>query len=423
MESQMKVAIWPLDKIIPFARNARKIPPQAIDKVAASIREFGWRVPIVVDKNGVIICGHTRLLAARKLGLREAPVHVADNLTPAQVRAYRLLDNRSHEESSWDLDLLGLELLELKDLGLNLDLTGFDFSEIDHLLARATGGLTDEDSMPDLPETPVTRSGDLWRLGKHRLLCGDGTVRSNYDVVLSGDTAALTFTDPPYDVDYEGKTKRRLRIQNDDLGDSFEGFLRQACENLLRVTTGAVYMCMSSSELHTLHKAFEEAGGHWSTFIIWAKNNFTLGRSDYQRQYEPILYGWKEGGRRGWRGGRDQGDVWFINRQQANLLHPTMKPVELVSRAIENSSKGRDIVLDPFAGSGSTMIACEKTGRQARLIELDPRYVDAAAVRWQEFTGFEAVLDRDDRSFGEIADERAQEATRHAVAPPATTRT
>ena len=402
----MQVTVWPLEKIIPFARNARKIPPQAIDKVAASIQEFGWRVPIVVDKDGVIICGHARLLAAQKLGLTEAPVHVADNLTPAQVRAYRLLDNRSHEESTWDLDLLGLELLDLKDLGMDLELTGFDFSEIDELLARANGaGLTDEEAVPDLPETPVSKPGNLWVLGKHRLLCGDATVLSNYDLVLAGDMAAITFTDPPYGVDYEGKSKRKLKIKNDDLGDSFETFLRQSCENLLQFTAGAVYICMSSSSLHTLQKAFQEAGGHWSTFLIWAKNNFTLGRSDYQRQYEPILYGWKDGRSHYWRGGRDQGDVWFIDRPHANPLHPTMKPVELVSRAIENSSKGRDIVLDPFAGSGSTTIACEKTGRRARSIELDPRYVDVAVMRYQDFTGLEAVLDNDGRSFRQIQQE------------------
>jgi DNA modification methylase len=226
--------------------------------------------------------------------------------------------------------------------------------------------------------------------------------------VLAGGVADLSFTDPPYGVDYEGKSKRKLKIQNDDLGEAFENFLRQACENLLRVTKGAVYICMSSSELHTLQQAFQDAGGHWSTFIIWAKNNFTLGRSDYQRQYEPILYGWKEGCSHYWRGVRDQGDVWFINRPQANPLHPTMKPVELVSRAIENSSKGGDIVLDPFAGSGSTMIACEKIGRQARLIELEPKYVDAAVMRWQEFTGGEAVLDDDGRSYREISDERVE---------------
>ena len=327
--------------------------------------------------------------------------------TPTQVRTYRLLDNRSHDETSWDLDLLGLELLDLKGMGIDLDLTGFDFDEIDELLARASGeGLTDEDSVPDVPEMPVSVPGDLWILGKHRLLCGDATLASSCEAVLEKGMADLTFTDPPYGVDYQGKTKRKLKIQNDNLGASFESFLLKACQNLLAVTKGAVYICMSSSELHTLQKVFHAAGGHWSTYVIWAKNTFTLGRSDYQRQYEPILYGWKEGIPHYWCGSRDQGDVWFMNRPQVNQLHPTMKPVELVSRAIENSSKGRDVVLDPFGGSGSTMIACEKTGRQARLIEVDPRYVDTAVIRWQEFTGLEAVLNRDGRSLREVALQR-----------------
>jgi DNA modification methylase len=404
----MKITYWPIESIIRFARNARKIPPQAVDKVAASIKEFGWRVPIVVDKDGVIICGHTRLLAARKLGLQEAPVHVADNLTPAQVRAYRLLDNRSHEETSWDEDLLGLELLDLKGMGVDLDLTGFNTDEIDEYLARAERGAwrTDEDAVPEVPEVPVSAAGDLWVLGPHRLLCGDATVAASYQTVLAGGRADMTFTDPPYGVDYVGKTKKKLKLQNDNLGSNFEIFLRDACANLLAVTKGAVYICMSSSELDTLQKAFIAAGGHWSTFIIWAKNTFTLGRSDYQRQYEPILYGWEEGSAHYWCGARDQGDVWFIHRPHVNDLHPTMKPVELIERAIGNSSQSGETVLDPFGGSGSTLIGCEKTGRQARLIELDPRYADTAVVRWQEFTGAAAVLGGDGRRFREIAEER-----------------
>jgi hypothetical protein len=236
----MKITYWPIESIIRFARNARKIPPQAVDKVAASIKEFGWRVPIVVDKDGVIICGHTRLLAARKLGLQEAPVHVADNLTPAQVRAYRLLDNRSHEETSWDEDLLGLELLDLKGMGVDLDLTGFNTDEIDEYLARAERGAwrTDEDAVPEVPEVPVSAAGDLWVLGPHRLLCGDATVAASYQTVLAGGRADMTFTDPPYGVDYVGKTKKKLKLQNDNLGSNFEIFLRDACANLLGVTKG-----------------------------------------------------------------------------------------------------------------------------------------------------------------------------------------
>jgi DNA modification methylase len=230
--------------------------------------------------------------------------------------------------------------------------------------------------------------------------------------VLGGGLADIAWTDPPYNVNYGQTMKDKLRgkthrkIANDNLGDGFEQFLRDACMNMLTVTKGAIYICMSSSELHTLHRAFTEAGGHWSTFVIWAKNTFTMGRSDYQRQYEPMLYGWKEGTDHFWCGARDQGDVWFIKKPVANDLHPTMKPVELVERALRNSSKSRDTVLDPFGGSGTTLIACERTGRQARLIELEPKYCDVVIRRWQEHVAREATLDGDGRSFREIAGER-----------------
>jgi len=415
----MDVIIWPLYNIRPYARNARKIPPQAIDKVAASIQGFGWRQPIVVDKEGVIIVGHVRLLAAQKLGLKEAPVHVAENLTPAQVRAYRLLDNRSHEETTWDDDLLGLELLDLKGLGFDLDLTGFNLDEIDDLLARAEGtdGLTDPDSVPEAPENLVSRPGDLWVLGHHRVLCGDATSPSDVKRVLGGDHADMVFTDPPYNVNYSQPSIRPGRagrkVANDNLGTGFEQFLSCVCRNLIEVSAGAIYICMSSSEIDTLRRAFTDAGGHWSTFLIWAKNTFTLGRSDYQRQYEPILYGWREGGEHYWCGARDQGDGWAVNKPAVNDLHPTQKPVELIERAIRNSSKGGHSVLDPFGGSGSTLIACEKTGRHARLMEIEPKYLDTAVIRWQEFTGRRAVLEGDGRTFNEVARQRACCTTAH----------
>jgi DNA modification methylase len=410
----MKIEIWPLTKIIPFARNARKIPPQAVDKVAASIQEFGWRVPVVVDREGVIICGHTRLLAAQKLGLQEAPVHVADNLTPAQVRAYRLLDNRSHEETSWDEDLLGLELLELKDLGFDLDLTGFEMSEIDDLLSRAgmSMGLTDPDAVPVVSEEPVSMTGDIWILDRHEVLCGDATILGDVHQVLAGGVASLAFTDVPYNVHYHqpsGHPQRARRtIMNDNLGSDYPQFLSKACRNLLAVTKGAIYICISSSEIDTLKSTFIQEGGHWSTFLAWAKNTFTLGRSDYQRQWEPILYGWPEGTAHYWCGARDQGDVWFVNKPVLNDLHPTMKPVELIERAIRNSSEKGDTVLDPFGGSGSTLIACETTGRHARLIEIDPKYVDVIVKRWQNFAGKEATLKNDNRTFNQIANKRLQ---------------
>jgi DNA modification methylase len=308
--------------------------------------------------------------------------------------------------------LLGLELLDLKGMGVDLDLTGFDFDEIDELLARTSGstGLTDPDAVPEVPETPVSRTDDVWVLRNHRVACGDSTKITTLERVLAGGLADMVFCDPPFNVGYIQVSSRAGRagrkIANDDLGLAFEGFLLDACRNLLEVTKGGIYICMSSSEIDTLKKAFLEAGGHWSTFVIWAKNTFTLGRSDYQRQYEPILYGWKEGTKHFWCGARDQGDVWFVNKPAANALHPTQKPTELIERAIQNSSKSRDTILDSFAGSGSTLIACEKTGRQCRLIELDAKYVDTAVIRWQEFTGLDAILEHDGRTFREVAGER-----------------
>ena len=237
-----------------------------------------------------------------------------------------------------------------------------------------------------------------WVLGDHRVLCGDATVLADVERVLDGSLADMTWTDPPYGVNYANSPKDKLRgkhrpILNDNLGAGFEAFLQDACVNILSVTKGAVYVCMSSSELHTLQRAFTAAGGKWSTFVIWAKHTFTLGRADYQRQYEPILYGWPAGHDRYWCGARDQGDVWFVDKPARNDLHPTMKPVALVERAIRNSSKSRDIVLDPFGGSGSTLIACEKAGRQARLVELDPKYCDVIVQRWQDWAGGTATLE------------------------------
>lgn len=408
----MEVNLWLLERIIPYARNARQIPPRAVDKVAASIREFGWRQPIVVDKDGVIIVGHVRLLAAQKLGLTEAPVHVAHNLTPAQVRAYRLLDNRSHEETTWDRDLLELELVDLKGMGIDLELTGFELEELEELAgAEGTEGLTDPDTVPEAPEHPVTQPGDLWVLGNHRLLCGDATLPANVERVLEGGVAGMAFTDPPYNVNYHQPSSHPRRagrtIANDNLGPAFEEFLSHACSNLVKATGGAIYISMSSSELDTLRRAFVEAGGHWSTFLIWAKNTFTLGRSDYHRQYEPILYGWREGSAHYWCGARDQGDVWFVNKHISNDLHPTQKPVELIERAIRNSSRRKDAVLDVFGGSGTTLIACQKTGRRARVIEINPAYVDVSVMRWQEFTGRDATLEGDGSTLTEVAQMRA----------------
>jgi DNA modification methylase len=406
-----RIELWPIDRLRPYERNPRTHSEVQVDQIAASMVEFGWTNPILIDENAGILAGHGRLLAARKLGLGEVPVIRFEHLSEAQKRAYILADNQIALQAGWDDALLAEELAWLRDERFDLDLIGFDATELERLLALADGEAASdeaEDEVPEPSEDPVSKPGDLWILGNHRLLCGDATVLTDVERVLSGQLADMTFCDPPYNVDYANTPKDKLRgkhrpIMNDNLGGGFEAFLYDACANILSVTKGACYICMSSSELHTLQRAFATAGGKWSTFIIWAKNTFTLGRADYQRQYEPMLYGWKEGADHYWCGARDQGDVWFFDKPVRNDLHPTMKPVALVERAIRNSSKSRDIVLDPFGGSGSTLIACEKAGRQARLVELDPKYVDTIILRWQEFAGGTAVLDGDGRSYEEIA--------------------
>jgi len=410
-QASLGVEHWPLDRLLPYAANARTHSDEQVAQIAGSIAEFGFNVPCVVDERGVLIAGHGRLLAAQRLELETVPVIGINHLSEAQARAFRIADNRIAENAGWDEDLLRVELERLREAEFDLDLTGFDLDEIERLLQGTEDGPvgnTDDDEAPETPEHPISKPGDLWLLGGHRLLCGDATVAADIERVLDGGLADLCFTDPPYNVDYGNSATDRTRgkkrrIPNDNLGADFERFLAETCTNILAVTKGAAYVCMSSSELATLQRAFREAGGHWSTFLIWAKNTFTLGRSDYQRQYEPILYGWKEGTDHYWCGARDQGDVWFVDKPARNELHPTMKPVALIERALRNSSKSRDVVLDPFAGSGSTLIAAEKTGRTARLVELDPGYCDVIVRRWQDWTGKAATLDGDGRPFDEVA--------------------
>ena len=398
---------WPVARFIPYARNPRK-NDEAVDQMVAAIKEFGFRIPIMATSDGTIVDGHLRLKAAQRLGMTELPVTLADDMTEAQIKAFRLLANRSVAWAQWDNELLSLELKDLQAAGYDLGLTGFNTDELKSLTENENAGLTDDDAVPEVPAEPITKPGDIYILGNHRLLCGDSTVLANVEKILGGALADMAFTDPPYNVNYANTPKDKMRgknrvILNDNLGDGFEKFLYDACVNILTVCKGAVYICMSSSELHTLQKAFVAAGGKWSTFVIWAKNHFTMGRADYQRQYEPILYGWKQGADHFWCGARDQGDVWFVNKPTVNDLHPTMKPVALVERAINNSSNSRDIVLDSFGGSGTTMIACEKAGRSARIIELDPKYCDVIVQRWQKFTGHAAILESDGQSFDELA--------------------
>jgi DNA modification methylase len=382
-----------------------------VAQIAASIAEFGFTNPILAGSDGVIVAGHGRLAAAQKLGLGVVPVVVLDHLTPTQRRALVIADNRIAENAGWDDALLRIELESLQDEGFDLDLTGFDADALADLLAGDepdNEGQTDEDAIPDAGDAPVSWPGDVWQLGPHRLLCGDATVAASYEALLGDEAVDMVFTDPPYNVNYANSAKDKMRgkdraILNDNLGDGFYDFLLAALTPTLAHCRGAVYVAMSSSELDTLQSAFRAAGGHWSTFIIWAKNTFTLGRADYQRQYEPILYGWPEGGERHWCGDRDQGDVWQIRKPQKNDLHPTMKPVELAERALRNSSRPGNAVLDPFGGSGTTLIAAEKSGRIARLIELDPKYADVIVRRWQDYTGKQAIRESDGVAFDQVA--------------------
>lgn len=388
-----KLETWDIQRLIPSARNARTHSDAQIAEIAGSIAAFGFMVPVLVGSDGIIIAGHGRVLAARQLRLDRVPVIVVDHLTEAEKRAYSIADNKIALNAGWDEDLLRVELEGLKDDGVDLTSLGFSEQEFNELMDRLTeDAQAGEESIPEPSATTVTHIGDVWVLGEHRLLCGDATDPGSYETLLAGQLAGMTFTDPPYNVAYQAPGLG-VGIANDDLGKDFGRFLEKACASVMEHARGAIYICMSSSELHTLHDAFTKAGGHWSTFLIWGKHAFTLGRADYQRQFEPILYGWKEGEPHYWCGARDQGDLWLINRPLVNDLHPTMKPVELIERAVRNSSQRGDLVLDPFAGAGSTVIACEKTRRKARLIEIEPRYCDVIVRRWQEFTGKEATLE------------------------------
>jgi DNA modification methylase len=405
-----RIEQWPTTKLLPYARNARTHSNEQVAQIAASIVEFGFTNPILVGGDGVIIAGHGRLAAAQKLGLEIVPVVVLDHLSPTQRRALVIADNRIAENAGWDDAMLRIELQDLQDEGFDLDITGFDADALMELLSGEEAdkeGQTDEDAVPPVNEASISRPGDIWIMGPHRLLCGDATLAQSYERLLQGEQVDMVFTDPPYNVNYANSAKDKMRgkdraILNDNLGDGFYDFLLAALTHTVAHCRGGIYVAMSSSELDALQAAFRAAGGKWSTFIIWAKNTFTLGRADYQRQYEPILYGWPEGAQRHWCGDRDQGDVWNIKKPQKNDLHPTMKPVELVERAIRNSSRPGNVVLDQFGGSGTTLIAAEKSGRVARLIELDPKYCDVIVRRWQEFSGNKAVSEDGQRIFDEL---------------------
>jgi len=410
----MHVTDLPLAQIIPYARNPRR-NEKAVASVAASIAEFGWRQPIVVDEQMVVLAGHTRLEAARQLGLETAPVHIATGLTEAQARAFRIMDNRSSENAEWDNDLLNLELGDLLEADFDLGLTGFTDEELNALLSglsdEGDGAQEGEDEVPETPEDPISRPGDLWVLGKHRLLCGDSTVATHVERVMDGVSPLLLVSDPPYGVDYDpswrnqagaAKTKRTGKVLNDDKADWREAWA---------LFPGDVaYVWHGALHATEVAESLEACGFAIRSQIIWAKDRLVLSRGDYHWQHEPCLYAVKKTGKGHWAGDRKQTTLWQIANkdQDAETVHGTQKPVECMRRPILNNSSAGQAVYEPFIGSGTTLIAAETTGRVCLGIELNPAYVDVAVQRWQQFTGRDAVLEGDGRTFNEIADGRAQ---------------
>ncbi len=405
------IEYWPLDKLIPYARNPRTHSDAQVAQIAASIAEFGFNNPILVDTNAGIIAGHGRLLAARKLQLQQVPVIVLDHLSETQKRAYILADNKLALNAGWDEQLLGLELDALRDLDFNLDLTGFNEDELAAFLVGrdAITGLTDEDAVPEIPETAASAPGDLWLLGNHKVFVGDATTRSEVDRLMADAAADLVFTDPPYNVDYQGYTKDRLKIEGDRMTpDEFQKFLAASFANYRAIVKpgASFYVCHSSSWQREFQNTLETAGFEVRCQIIWAKNTFAWGFGRYKFQHEPIYYAHVAGQKDAWYGDKSQSTLWEEKKPAANRVHPTAKPVELIDRALINSSKSGDFVVDLFGGSGSTLIACERRNRKARLLEIDPKYADVIVRRWQEFTGRQAVLEEDGRTFQAVEEER-----------------
>ena len=396
---------WPITRLIPYARNARTHSDAQIAQIASSIRTFGFNNPILVDSANGVIAGHGRLLAARKLELTEVPVIVLDHLSENEKRAYIIADNRLAEAAGWDQEMLGLELAALAEEEFDLGLTGFEEAELSRLLAEcANQALTDEDSVPETEERSISRRGDMWILGDHRLVCGDSTEPADVRILMADEKADLIFTDPPYNVSYEGYTEDRLTIEGDQMSEEeFRKFLGDIFARYREVVKpeASMYVCHASRWQREFQDAMEAAGFEVRCQIIWAKNAFAWGYGRYKFQHEPIFYAHVAGEKDVWYGDKSQSTLWTENKPVANRLHPTMKPVGLVDRVLINSSRQDDIVVDLFGGSGSTLIACERRARKARLIEIDPRYCDVIVRRWQEHTGREAVQGHTRQSFAE----------------------
>jgi DNA modification methylase len=436
--------------LVPYARNSRTHSPEQVGQIAASIREFGFTNPVLVDEHGGIIAGHGRVMAAQSIGLDRVPCIRLAHLSEAQRRAYVIADNKLALNAGWDDAVLAAELRELQGDGFDLGLTGFGDDEIAELLAAAAKVETQKDAdavPPAKPDAPVAATGDVWLLGRHRLVCGDSTDPACYQSLLKGERVDAVWTDPPYNVAYETKAGS---IANDDLSDAaFRAFL----DSVFRCIAGvmkpgaAIYVAHADTEGLNFRASFLSAGLKLSGCLIWRKDALVLGRSDYQWIHEPILYGWLPGKAHTWRGGRKQttvldsgpqspftrledgrycitlgeqrlivdggatlewieGSILQEARPKRNDVHPTMKPVALIERMLRNSARGGAVVLDAFGGSGSTLMAAERLGMAARLLELSPIYCDVIIRRWQDYTGQPATLEGDGRTFAQIAKAR-----------------
>jgi DNA modification methylase len=409
---RLAVEYRPAAALIPYAKNARTHSDAQVAQIAASIREFGWTNPVLIDGENGIIAGHGRLLAARKLGLSTVPVIELSGLSEAQKRAYIIADNKLALNAGWDNELLGLELGDLASLGFDLSLTGFDDLEISALTSLGTAGLTDPDDIPEPPEQPTTVPGDVWVLGKHRMICGDSTKAEDVERVLNGVTPHLLVSDPPYGVNYDpewrvtrgiaGSGTASGKVINDDRADWREAWA---------LFPGDVaYVWHASLFAPVVADSLEAAGFNLRYQIIWDKTRLVIGRGDYHWQHEPAWYAVRKGKKGHWAGDRKQTTVWAIPHRKSASGHGTEKPVECMMRPIENNSSPGQAVYEPFSGSGTTIIAAEMTGRSCHAIELNPAYVDVAVKRWQEFTGQAATLEGDGRTFAELGAERLAEA-------------
>jgi len=398
----MQIVQRKIEDLIPYVKNSRTHSEDQIAQIAASIKEFGWTNPVLIDGDNGIIAGHGRVMAARKLKYKQVPTIELKDLTETQKKAYIIADNRLALNAGWDNEMLTIELNDLLADGFALDILGFDPKELSALLEpEVVEGLTDEDAVPDVPEEPITKLGDIYILGKHRLMCGDSCSVNDMEKLCDGQLVDMWLTDPPYNVAVQGgnhanpERKNGLKILNDKMPDEeFRQFLRDAYVTAdLVMKPGAVfYIWHADSEGYNFRGAAKDAGWAVRQCLIWKKSSIVMGRQDYHWKHEPCLYGWKEGAGHLWATDRKQTTILEFDRPSRNGEHPTMKPVALFEYQMLNNTKGGDIVLDSFGGSGTTMLAAEKHGRYARLMELDPKYCDVIVKRWEDFTGKKAVL-------------------------------